>query len=605
MAVRASKGQQEDSYQRLLLNDFAGGLNTYIGAMSLPSNASPDMLNVIPLPGRLKYRGGYSAFSALLYTADQAYQFYDTTGARHIAIWAYGNLYDVTSGAPVTVASAVYTVGQRVGVCDISGLLYWSTQTVALQYWNPVTSTAAAVVQTGANTPPSSPYLFVYTGSIVALGVNYTPGTPADYQPTVMGWSGTNAPGSWNAASSQAVGPLIQGATLEFGIPLGIADTGVPLTRTILVGRSDRGIISYTGALGSLTENAVNCPVGVLDGASAVYCPGASAFGEVLFLGSDGQFWQTNGINCQIASLDIQNLVQTQVGYSGSGYRFWAGYNEEDSYYFCNVGSFQFCYKWDIKKWTVFAGWPNGPIINGTNSVGAPACFVASNVSTNLGVFQLGIPQTLDNGVPPPPVYYKTPYLHAGDPELLKIWAWISLLAYNTNTTYQVTGQCLARANDGSIVQSGTLTFATAGTNGNNQPFILNQSLLNGPNVLANGTTQGQAPVAPPQTPVMMHGRLSAPVTWEEDSMCRGIFEMAEAGGSPIQEDLYGTAVQFTIQWLSGTIDFQILGIQTRYTSRGYRREGGLQYDAEMGVSNPNDSFVYNNLTPVDPEQSG
>ena len=601
MPARAPKGMLEDSYQRLLLNDFSGGLNTYTGAISLPSNASPDMLNVIPTPGRLRYRGGYNSYSPLTHTADQVCDFYDTAGTHHYVVWENGAIVDVYTGAEVAVTSNGYTAGQRVGCCTISGVLYWSTQTVPLQYWNPVANTHGAVVQTGATTPPCSPYLFVYAGSIVAAGVNYVPATPADYQPTVMGWSVPNQPGNWDAASSQAVGPLIQGATLEFAIVLGVANTGVPPTRTIVVGRSDIGIIAYTGALGSLTENAVNCPVGCKDGASAVFCPGSDGFGDDIFLGTDNQFWKSNGINAVVASLDVQNLVQTQASYATAGSRFFAGYNEEYCYYFCQVNTYQFVYKWDIAKWTVFTGWPSGPLLNTTDSNGLPALFVASNISTQLGFFQIGLDRKDDNGTPPS-VYYKSPWLHAGDPELLKVWHYLALLAYNTGTTYQVTVAGLARSNDGSQMVSAPMLFGTSGVLGT--PFILNYSLLNGPDRLQAGGLS-TAPIAPPQTPVLMRGRIACPVVWEQDSMCRGLIEEVSGGSGAIYEALNAVAIQICVAYYSDEVNFDVLGIQTRFLSRGYRREGGFEYASDMGVTNPNDPFVYNNLTPADPMQSG
>ena len=597
MPARAPKGQLEDSYQRLLLNDFAGGLNTYQGAISLPSNTSPDMLNLLPLPGKLKYRGGVTPYADLTATADQAFEFYDSNGAKHFVVWEGGNVVDVVSSTAVAVESTVYTAGVKVGACTLNGVLYWSTATVPLRFWNPVTATKGAVVQTGATAPPASPYLLTYTGAIVALGVKY--GTSA-YQPTVMGWSVVNEPGNWSAAESQAVGPLRTSASLAFGIVLGIANTGVPPTRTFIVARSDVGLISYTGALGSLQENAINCPVGCLDGASAVFCPGADGFGDVIFLGTDGQFWKTNGINAVVASLQVQQSVQAQVTdalYNSTPYRFWAGYNEEYLYYFCNVNGFQFVYKWDIQQWTVFYGWPNGPILNTTNAQGIPTLYVASNLSSELGFFAIGIIGATDNGSPPN-IYYRTAWLHAGDPELLKIWSFISLLATATGTVYQVSARGLSRGNDGSFMQSDPIILATTPINVQ-YPFILNQSLLDGPDVLTEGGLHGRA-----SSPVMMRGRFACPVVWEQDSMCRGIIEEAEGGGGAIYEDLKAVAIQLTVAYYGGYMDYEVLGFQLRYMERAYRREGGNEYDMEMGVPNSNDPFVYEPLVPDDTAQS-
>ena len=317
----------------------------------------------------------------------------------------------------------------------------------------------------------------------------------------------------------------------------------------------------------------------------------------MIFLGSDSQFWKTNGINAVVASLPIQNLVQSAVGnayISNPKARFFAGYNEQFAYYFCNVNDMQFVYKWDTQIWTLFQGWPNGPILNATDNNGIPSLYVASNVSSQLGLFQVGVPGTPDNTLMPS-VYYKTAWLHAGDPEILKLWHWIAIMAYNTGTVYSVTARGLARSNDGSFMQTDPIYLKTApqGTSGN--PFILNVSILDGPNVLVPPGVLGL-----PSAPVLTHGRLACPVVWEADSMCRGYLEEVSGGGGTIYEDLKANAVQFTIAWYSGTQDFDLLGLQSRFLTRAYRREGGDQYDSEAGVPNPHDPFVYAPLLPND-----
>jgi len=154
--------------------DFSGGWVVYTGAMALSGNQSPDMLNVIPFPGKLQYRGGTSVYSALPYAADASYQFYDGNDANHFMVWAHGNLYDCISGTYVLIASGAYTAGARIGHVDLNGILYWSTETVAIQYWDPVAATHGAVAQTGSSLVPSSPYLTIYTNSIIACGVNFS-----------------------------------------------------------------------------------------------------------------------------------------------------------------------------------------------------------------------------------------------------------------------------------------------------------------------------------------------------------------------------------------------------------------------------------------------
>lgn len=584
---RAPQNEIDDSYLKILLPDFSGGLDQYIGAISLPLNKSPDMLNVVPFPGRLKYRGGYSQYCPMTATADQAGAFYDNAGIKHFPTWAGGNLVDTVSGAVVNVELGVYTAGEKVGFVILNGVLYWSTKTVPLRFWNPAAGTSGAVVQTGVSPPPASPYLFLYTNAIVALGVKYG---AAAYQPTVMGWSHVNDPTNWDASDSQAVGER-NGSALEFGIVLGIANTGVPPTRTFIVARSDRGILSYTGALNSLQENALNCPVGCRDGASAQFIPGADGFGDVIFLGTDNQFWKTNGINCVVASLNISPLLTSQAGYALSvnpDARFWSGYNERYVYYFCNIGDFQFVYKWDMDCWTLFSGWTNGPVFQSTDNSGVPALYCASNDSLRKGVNQLGLAGQAD-GNTPPSIYYSSPYIHAGDPELLKLWHWLALFAYNTGTIYKITARGFSRGNDGTFQQTTEINLQSAPGGATGNVFILDVSILDGPGVLVPPGSLAAA-----SAPVMMHGRLVSEFVPEEDSMLRGI--------TGLFEELKATAVQVTVAYNGGLLDFDILGLQLRYMNRGYRREGGNEYDAEMGVPNTFDAFcIPDDLTPSDP----
>jgi hypothetical protein len=93
-------------------------------------------------------------------------------------------------------------------------------------------------------------------------------------------------------------------------------------------------------------------------------------------------------------------------------------------------------------------------------------------------------------------------------------------------------------------------------------------------------------------------------VQWEADSICRGIIEEIEGGGGDIYEDLKAVAIQITVAYYGGAMDFEVLGFQTRYMERAYRREGGNEYDMQMGVANPNDPNVYEPLLPNDTAQS-
>lgn len=586
----APQSQLDDGYKKLTINDFSAGTVSYLGQLALPLNAAAMIQNAVPFPGRLKYRGGFEQWSVLDDTADHAIAFYDNDGDRHFVVWRDGDMVDVVTGAEVVVDAASYTAGDKVGAVVLNnGILYWSTIGVPLRFWDPTGPSFGAVVQTGPQDMTGSPYLFVYTNAIVALGVTYD---AAAYQPTVMGWSNVNDPTFWDASNAQAVGPLNE-ATLEFGIVWGIANTGVPPTRTFIVGRSDgAGIFSYTGALGALEENVINCPVGCRDGASAQFVPGADNFGQVIFLGQDFQFWGINGINAAIISMQIFNLAEAQVNAVAlTGTRFWSGYNVKWGYYFCNAGDIQFVYKWDIKAWSTFTGVPNGPFVISTDDDGLLAMFIASSDVANLGFWRIALAGRRDritaanpDGVPPT-IKYVSAFLHAGDPELVKIWAWLSLWAYATGTRYRLIVRGLIRANDGTYMESTELIFNTASLS-QEQQFILDVSLLDGTDVLAGaGSLSGAA------SPTVMHGRLACEFTPEPDSILVGL--------TGFMETLKSGAVQIQVEHYAGVFDFDILGLQLRYLERGYRSEGGNEYDSEMGEADTFDPFVPP-LLPID-----
>jgi hypothetical protein len=578
-------GQAKNSSVKLTKGafaDFSGGWVVYTGALALAGNQSPDMLNVVPFPGRLTYRGGTSKYSTLPYVADATYQFYDTNEANHFAVWAGGNLYDCISGTPVLIAASVYspstipTEGLRIGRVDLNGILYWSNQTVALQFWNPVTATHGAVPQTGSSLVPSSPYLTIYTNSIVACGVNFTPATPSAFQPNVFSWSAFDAPGNWTAANSQAVGPNNSGH-LEFGMPFGIAEIGVNPFRTLIMGRADQGLYAYTGALGSLTEALINCPVGCLDEASVQFLPSAEAFGTIIFLGTDGQFWATNGVTAYPISLPVLPILSAAIESAlatNPSQRFNSSYNEKSQYYWCDVAGTQYVYKWDLKCWSKFQGWPTGPtfVVNsgGVVNFGVPTMYVASNNTANLGLFKIAQDGLTDNGSPPN-VYYQSPYLHFGNLESFKEFEWAAIHTYNTGTNYSVNGQSNLDA-DGNFTQSTTLLLNQPGTGGVNY-FILDHSLLDGTDVLAPATVFSVGT----GTPLIMHGRLSVPVT-PTSPYLQGI--------KGLTERLRGVACSFTISYAGGTMDYELIGLEVRYKDNDeYKRSGGKKFSAQNGIS--------------------
>lgn len=575
--ARKQRGALDDAYSKLIINDFSGGLNLNKGALALNVNESPAMLNVVPFPGRLQYRGGWTIYANLSAATDHAYDFYDQDGEKHFVSWNDGNVYDVVSGAEVSVEAAAYTAGERVGAVALNGILYWSTQTVPLRYWDPAAGTTGAVAQTGATAPPRSPYLFLYTNAIVALGVDYT-GT--DWQPTVMGWSAINDPGDWDASNSQLVGPLSTVARLEFGIVFGIAETGVAPFRTFIVGRSDEGVYSYTGALGSLTEALINVPTGCADGASAQYMPSADKFGMIIFLGTDGQFYVTNGITAVPVSINVLPLLSNQYTLSfanGASPRFYSGYNEQKQYYFCNVNDYQFVYKWDTGAWSLFQGWPVGPTLIAPDANGVPSLFVSS-VQDPYVFAQIGIDQTFDN-MSPPSVYYETPDLHMGDPNRMKEYNWAGLFTYETDTQYELTAESMANC-DGTQYETTPLYFPP----GDLPPeqsgiFRLAISLLGGSDVLGGGSSPS---VVGTGAPVVCAGRLSVPVEGE------GML----AGMANLTQPLFGGAARVRVAYNGGVMDYELLAIEVRYLQRGYLRTGNTGTNPESGIPTAFDPYI-------------
>lgn len=581
--VRAKSDTLDNEYDIVSITDFAGGWITIVGALSLSSNQSPDMLNVLPLPGRLRFRGGYNNIVALPYAADAAFPFYDSANAKHYAVWAGGNLYDLVSGAVVTVASGVYTAGNRVGKTVLNGVLYWSCglpNTVNLQYWNPQTPAHGAVTMTGSVTAIASNYLLVFLDSIVALAPTWNTGSGSVYQSNVYAWSVTNAPGDWTGTQSQAVGSN-DGGVLTMACLFGIANTGVPPTRTMVVARNNGGFYSYTDALGSQVEATLNVPpqVGCLDGDTVQFLPedqqDGSPFGSIVFLGSDGQVWVTNGINSQPVSTSIvdylYNTVATTLA-ANPNQRFSSGYNEEWQYYWVDVAGTQFVYLWQQKAWTKFQGWPSGPTIQTVGLTGSPAIYVAGNGATPF-FSQIALDNTFDNGVMPL-TYWTSPMLHGGNRKMYKSVQHYALGSYDTGGVYVLSGVSNKRE-DGSYMQS----MNTQHTAPNNLPasnaFIVGSSTLGGSNVLSGGTSalSGNA--------VEMQGTFACSVP--ED-------EWTPAGTT---ETLKGNAVSVTITaGQGGQPVFDVLSLDVHYDELGQMRGAGVLFNPTGGTTDTFDPLV-------------
>jgi hypothetical protein len=535
-----------------------GFLNTNTGALDLPAWQTPDVLNIIPFPDKLIYRGGSSLYSTLPAGADGAFPFYDINGLKHFAVWSNGNLYDVVGGSPITINSGVYIPGQRIGHAVFNGTLYWSTITTPLRFWKPSNATTGTV--TGAYPVPATDFLFEYNGALVALAPFFGP----TRQPSTFVWSNTNDPTTWVPANAQEVGGL-DGGVLVFGQNMGISNVGVSPIHAMVIGKSTENMWLYQGALGALTEQLISCPVGMLDGDSAQYIPAPQGFGYIIWLGSDSQFWWTNGTQAEVISTDIlpslYNTVQ-DARLANPSQRFRAAYNESLQYYVCDMGSnFQYAFRWQTKAWTQFHGIPSGWPLVAPNNAGFPTIFIAADAAT-FGLYQTGIVQAGDSGTTPD-IHYTTPFLHGGAVELLKEFQWVDIVISNQHTTYGVTGVGLPRA-DNSALTSSTLLFS--GTT----PITTDQAEWNVSSWDQADWVGTPSPLV--QNIVPLHGRLSCPVP-------QNLY-----GRAGVTEPLRSGAAQFTIAYNSNIIDFQLLAFQTRFIPRGFRGVGNAQYSTDNGV---------------------
>ncbi len=599
----------DDCYEKIQISDYSGGLATAIGALSLASNQFPAALNVIHLPGRLLFRGGYTITASLPGPADAAYYFKDSDGDEHYAVWSDGGLYDCIAGNAVVIEAACYTAGQNIGAVADDGVLYWSTGLpvpVPIRYWNPVAGTfgqlAGNLIPAGSVNPPASDFLILYQGCIVALAPFWgSPLVTDRSQPIVFCWADVNDPTTWIAANSYQVGSN-NGGRLEYGRQFGISADGITPTQTLMIFRNDEGVYAYSGALSQLHEQLLNCDVGMKDRQSAQYLPTNGEFGVVIWLGRDGQFWKTNGVNClPISAATILPTLSTAY-YSAlledPDTRFPSGYNEQWQYYFCSVGGIQFVYRWPVDSWTLFQGWPVGPTFIAPDENGLPALFAAAHVPFLATPFQLDSSELGSNDVLSdspsqqqvyaltqiarigfsdlgvmPSVYWASPVLHGGDFNLFKMFHWASITTLDTGVLYNVVGRSVRRS-DGSVMVTKTMPLQAPLSQG--APFILGQSVLGGSDVLSDPLLAALSP----GSPVSMQCRLSVPIP---------VSEWWPAG---MNELLQGNAMQLIVSYGGGANAFDLLGSQIDYISRGYRRGSGTFYNPEALTDLPFDVFL-------------
>lgn len=556
VAPQNTKSALDDSLMQLQILQLDGGLNTQTGAFSIGPNQTPDALNVFSYGGNLQGRGGYNLFSSLTSQADAMFTFFDASNNRHVMLWMAGSLYDCTNGIQTLVASTVYTTGQQIAFCELNNVMYWATATVPLrQYDGSVEKAVPNSGGVGTVAPPAGFYMMVYAGSIVM------------FRPVVAGttflssfmWSNVNDPTTWIGANIQGVGNN-DGGAIMWGISLGVPSFIVGKS----VGAQSEDTVStslwvYSGALapGSLIQTGVSCDIGAFDPNSAVLVPDKEGVSNVLFIASDGHWWKCNGVQAWLACPNILGLAESYIRNAfalNSNTKYFATYYNRWQYYICNVGqNTQLVYVPSKDAWWLFSGWPNGPFTTFISSTtGLPGLFTAANNSGQTGMFQVALDQTNDNGSNPV-MYYRSPNLHGGKPQREKEYQWYSLYTYNVGAQYAITGQGLPW-NDNTVDSIDSITFQDAAATGPNPTAggIWDVSLWD--EALWGG---GYSQIAQPFQPMVNHApiRITAPVS-----------EWIPPGE---KEPLKSGAAQFTITWVGGVPDFQVIGYALHYEERG------------------------------------
>lgn len=579
--VDIAKGSLEDSLRQLNLTDMSGGLVTSSGPLALSANETPDSLNVFAYQGHLLFRGGYSLFASLPSQTDGDFTYKDAGNIQHLMVWSNGNLYDCRTGVAVVVATAVYTPGQQIAHTVLNGILYWATLTVPLRQYNGTTE--QAVTNSGGAgivAPPACNFLLSYAGSLIAV-YPVPSGVP---QKSSFMWCNVNDPTTWPGVSIQTVGSN-DGSICTFAILMGVipggvsSGGGVPATRQLIVGKDKGNLFMYQGALGTLTENAIPCPVGAIDANSPVYIPTQEGLGAVMFLGSDAQFWLTNGNSAIVASLEIEPTVYALTQNAlilNSAQKFNATYNAQYQYYICDFGqNTQLVYKWDTKAWWLFQGWPSGPYMTAFASSGLPTVFVAAQGLGMTGLYQIGLTQTNDNGTPIS-AYYTTPYLHGGRFDVEKIFNKLTIAVFNVGIEYTVTATTMPRA-DGAQQVSQALVLSDpafggtpSGTAGLWDSATWDSSTWGG----------GLVSLAQPYPMAAMTGRLN-------------VLSTADRWVPAGEPSLFRTgAAQIKVAYNSGVPDFRLCGMNVAMMMRSRGFVGQVPYTTEHITGQPPDKYV-------------
>lgn len=444
-----------DGMLKLDLPDFIIGLvsDTDYGDLQ-PNEAgslgSPDCENVYFAPGRMIGRRGYIVRnSALPGAGDGAYYFNDSNGARRLAVFSNGNLYEMMSHSLTLVASGVYTAGNRVCAAAQSGILYFSDgETIhssggnqsGIRYYDPVTSAVAAPLLVSSGTAatiatPACKAICFYNGQILIGNIKYVGGT---YAKDSVLWGNFLDPTTIVGTNIFRVSAGV-GGEINCLVPMGIATSGISPRQAVFVGKNIQGVSILEGALSvsDLSEKIINAPVGVLDGYTTKFIPGTEGSGMVLWLGTDRQIHWTNGVNSDVLSNPISKEFSQAITdrlSANTDARFHAVRDWNNNQYILDTGIEQssskavaYVFDWQHKYWSRYKGQCTGFWAEAKNDNSENVMYCAT--ADSLAQFGVGL---YDNETAITK-YWNSGWLSMGDAELYKQYLWV-FAAFRTDT---------------------------------------------------------------------------------------------------------------------------------------------------------------------------
>lgn len=451
----ALKKPIEDALVGLIIGSFDGGLQSDVDPSDLPISASPDCENVrFSSMGSLEGRDGWSIVQAIVNgtLVDGQNRFFDTNDSECIVIFANGNLYDVSNSR---TKAGVYASGTRVASTVLNGELIYSdgdtlynVNTTGLRYYNPATNTDNYITSSGSPGtmgPPAAKALTTYQGCVLAGNCKFVDGS---LHPDSVCRSNVADKTSWIATEEHQVG-YSEGGKINCLIPFSLSTESITPQRCVFVGKDGTQVYALNGSPGSFEEIQIRCSVGVLDPGTVSAIPMGDG-AAVVFLGTDSQFWATNGVTAQPISdkkirKELREWVRDQYAADPEA-RFYAARDFAHYLYVANVGGGRhYCFDWDRQVFTRYRGWPDGPMIESRDSGKQPILYNFSPVEGSIKQIKLDDGDT-DNTTAIRP-YWASGYLrgeageggtNAGDPSTDKLW-YYAILDYATeDTDYQI-----------------------------------------------------------------------------------------------------------------------------------------------------------------------